>query len=88
MKKYENLLKNTQGDLSRKLIMKNIIAVQNTIADCMLRDYDISNEKDENLLVNASKQIKSIFTYLRITISFVKNHEAIPAWSNWILPTS
>nr|WP_319397612.1 hypothetical protein [uncultured Carboxylicivirga sp.] len=57
---YSLILKNERDKLKNTLIVKSIIAVHNTIADCYLRTFDLMDEKDDKLLSKVHNHISSI----------------------------
>lgn len=57
---YNSAVKITVDNIKLQLLIKNIIAVHNTITDCKLREYELSEFKNENLLLEANNHVKII----------------------------
>jgi len=57
---YNKSIKNAKDNTTFLLLVKNIISVHNTITDCKLRSYELSIDKNENLLIEANNHIQLI----------------------------
>ncbi len=57
---YNKSVENTKNETTFLLLVRNIIAIYNTIIDCKLRNYQLSINKNENLLKEAEEYIQLI----------------------------
>lgn len=59
-KYYENFIKNARDEATRILLVKSIIGTNNTMADCKLRKYTLSDKKDISILADINEHVSSI----------------------------
>lgn len=76
-RKYKSLERIIKESLPLSLLRKNIIAVHNTLIDGMLREFEMSDHKNNKLLLNASTEFKQIRNYFNLVDDNLYNYPTI-----------